>query len=65
MSTIPGMPSFNLNFAAERDRCLREKKLFEDPEFPAADSSIYFSKPPKKHIEWKRPGVCVFKKSKN
>uniref|UniRef100_A0A7E4URJ0 Calpain catalytic domain-containing protein n=1 Tax=Panagrellus redivivus TaxID=6233 RepID=A0A7E4URJ0_PANRE len=55
----PGMPSFNLDFATERDRCIRERILFEDPEFPAADSSIYYSKRPKQQISWMRPGEIL------
>ena len=35
--------------------------LWEDPDFPAEDSSIYFENPPavRGDIEWKRPGVIV------
>lgn len=54
------MPSFNLDFSVERDRCLQEKRLFEDPEFPASDRSLYYKTPPKKTIQWKRPGVFFF-----
>lgn len=54
------MPSFNLNFLVERDRCLRDKRLFEDPEFPTSDRSLYYKTAPKKSIEWKRPGVILF-----
>ena len=35
----------------------RAGKLFEDPEFPAADSSLFFKQPPRAGIVWKRPGV--------
>ncbi|VDP02242.1 unnamed protein product [Heligmosomoides polygyrus] len=53
----PGATSFGLNFQAERDRCLASKTLFEDPEFPATDRSLYYKSPPDQHVEWKRPGV--------
>ncbi|XP_023725351.1 calpain-A isoform X4 [Cryptotermes secundus] len=43
------------DFFKIRDQCLEEGTLFEDPEFPAEDSSIYFSKTPPRPIEWKRP----------
>ena len=34
--------------------------LWEDPEFPADDSSIYYSKKPVSgKIEWKRPSVSI------
>lgn len=45
------------DFYSLRDQCLQDKKLFEDPEFPASDSSLFFSKRPPKRIEWLRPGV--------
>ncbi|EYC16146.1 hypothetical protein Y032_0034g2825 [Ancylostoma ceylanicum] len=55
----PGAATFGLNFHEEREKCLANKVLFEDPEFPAADRSIYYKTPPDKHIEWKRPGEIV------
>lgn len=48
-----------MDFYQERDRCLRERILFEDPEFPAQDSSLYYSKRPKYNVEWKRPGEII------
>ncbi|KAK0400113.1 hypothetical protein QR680_003363 [Steinernema hermaphroditum] len=59
ISPTPGVPSFGLDFYTERDRCIQNKTLFEDPEFPASDSSIYFSKRPNHSIEWMRPGEIV------
>uniref|UniRef100_A0A158Q8T4 Calpain catalytic domain-containing protein n=1 Tax=Elaeophora elaphi TaxID=1147741 RepID=A0A158Q8T4_9BILA len=48
-----------LDFYAERDHCLAERKLFEDPQFPADDKSLFFSRRPPKEIEWRRPGeIC-------
>ncbi|KAI1714548.1 calpain family cysteine protease domain-containing protein [Ditylenchus destructor] len=55
----PTLPSFNLDFHAEREKCLRERRLFEDPEFPPVDRSLYYSNPPKMRIEWKRPSVII------
>lgn len=43
-----------------REECLSTGTLFEDPEFPADDSSLYFSKRPDRYIEWKRPMVRNF-----
>jgi calpain len=57
VSPTPGIKSFHLDFYRERDRCLRERVLFEDPEFSAHNSSLYYSKAPKYDIEWKRPAV--------
>uniref|UniRef100_A0A3B3YN38 Calpain 6 n=1 Tax=Poecilia mexicana TaxID=48701 RepID=A0A3B3YN38_9TELE len=35
------------------------RTLFEDPEFPATNSSLYFHKPPPGVVQWKRPGeIC-------
>ncbi|CAD5219944.1 unnamed protein product [Bursaphelenchus okinawaensis] len=59
ISPTPGVKSFNLDFNTERQRCLAEKRLFEDPEFPANESSLYFSQRPKMSIEWKRPAEIV------
>uniref|UniRef100_A0A069DWP5 Putative cytosolic ca2+-dependent cysteine protease calpain n=1 Tax=Panstrongylus megistus TaxID=65343 RepID=A0A069DWP5_9HEMI len=42
-----------------REQCLDKGILFEDPEFHAVDSSIFFSKSPPKPFEWKRPSeIC-------
>ncbi|XP_008471786.2 calpain-A isoform X4 [Diaphorina citri] len=43
------------DFAAIRDRCLSQGTLFEDPDFPCDDSSIFYSKMPPKSFEWMRP----------
>ncbi|KAK0170184.1 hypothetical protein PV328_010777 [Microctonus aethiopoides] len=43
------------DFNTLRQECLSRGELFEDPEFPAVDSSLFFSKRPDRYIEWKRP----------
>lgn len=43
------------DFKKLRSKCLQQRILFEDPEFPADDSSIFFSRKPPKPFEWKRP----------
>nr|XP_045588080.1 calpain-B-like [Procambarus clarkii] len=43
------------DFYSLRQQCQDEGTLFEDPEFAAADSSIFFSRSPPKPFEWKRP----------
>lgn len=43
------------DFQALRDECLKNGTLFEDPDFGACDSSLFFSKSPNKPFEWKRP----------
>ncbi|XP_044730408.1 calpain-B-like isoform X3 [Chrysoperla carnea] len=47
--------SLTQDFHQLRDECLRRNILFEDPEFPPTDSSLYFSKRPDRYFEWKRP----------
>lgn len=59
VSTTGTIKTLGLDFHTERDRCLQERRLFEDPEFPAVDSSLYYSKRPKYDIEWKRPAVRI------
>ncbi|XP_012232198.1 calpain-B-like isoform X4 [Linepithema humile] len=43
------------DFNTLRRECLATGRLFEDPEFPADDSSLYYSRRPDRYIEWKRP----------
>ncbi|CAN7937930.1 unnamed protein product, partial [Ixodes hexagonus] len=38
------------------EKCLEKKVLFEDPEFPCKDSTVYGSKPAQGTLKWKRPG---------
>lgn len=45
------------DFYKLRDYHLRSGTLFEDPEFPPVDSSLFYSQRPDRHYEWKRPGV--------
>lgn len=53
-------PYKNQHYADLRKHCIEDKTLFEDPEFPANNSSLYFRKPPPGRVEWKRPGVSDF-----
>ncbi|XP_010072829.1 PREDICTED: calpain-9 isoform X2 [Pterocles gutturalis] len=39
--------------------CLRKGVLFEDPDFPACNSSLFFSEKPPIPFVWKRPGDIV------
>lgn len=45
------------DFYQLRDEHLSSGTLFEDPDFPANDSSLFFSRRPDRHYEWLRPGV--------
>ncbi|CAD6198686.1 unnamed protein product [Caenorhabditis auriculariae] len=46
------------DFERQRKRCLAEKSLFEDPDFPANNKSLFNSRPTR-NIIWKRPGEIV------
>uniref|UniRef100_A0A663E615 Calpain 9 n=1 Tax=Aquila chrysaetos chrysaetos TaxID=223781 RepID=A0A663E615_AQUCH len=43
-------------FEELKQECLRGGVLFEDPDFPACDSSLFFSEKPPVPFIWKRPG---------
>ncbi|CAL4093263.1 unnamed protein product, partial [Meganyctiphanes norvegica] len=43
------------DFYGIRQQCMDDGVLFEDADFPALDSSIFFSRSPPKPFEWKRP----------
>ncbi|XP_032928596.1 calpain-6 [Catharus ustulatus] len=38
-----------------KGQCLQQGRLFEDPEFPASDESLYYDPAVKRKVEWKRP----------
>ena len=48
----------NQDFKSIKSQCAANNQLFEDPEFPANDRALYFSKQPSFKAEWKRPKVC-------
>ncbi|XP_029463491.1 calpain-6 isoform X2 [Rhinatrema bivittatum] len=45
----------NQSYHELKQQCGRHKQLFEDPEFPAVDGSLFYSKSPPSRVEWKRP----------
>ena len=49
-----------LSYNEIRKLCLRNNSLYEDKEFPADDSSLYYSRPTQRKIVWKRPKVLNF-----
>lgn len=55
-SVLPVHPD-GKSYEEIKSQCLRENKLFQDPDFPAVDSSIFFSRMPPRPFEWKRPSV--------
>lgn len=46
-------------FLELRDKYVKKKVVFEDPLFPANDSSLFYSQPPPMKFEWKRPSVSA------
>ena len=50
-------------FLELRDKYVHKKVLFEDPLFPADDSSLYYSCKSPMKFEWKRPSVSFLKAS--
>ncbi|MEQ2252116.1 Calpain-5 [Ilyodon furcidens] len=53
------VPYKNQHYADLKKLCIQTKTLFEDPEFPADNSSLFYSKPPPGAVHWKRPGeIC-------
>lgn len=51
------VPYKNQRYDDLKRECIKDKKLFEDPEFPAVNTSLYYSKPLPSSVQWKRPGV--------
>ncbi|KAM8709706.1 hypothetical protein ACLKA7_016503 [Drosophila subpalustris] len=47
------------DFSTLRESCVGNGTLFEDPDFPANDASLMFSRRPDRYIEWLRPGDIV------
>lgn len=47
------------DFKSLKRECKRNKRFFEDPEFPAARTSLCTSKQLSFDVEWKRPKVRV------
>lgn len=46
-------------FLELRDKYVEKNVMFEDPLFPADDSSLFYSRKPSMKIEWKRPLVSA------
>lgn len=46
-------------FLELRDKYVQKKVVFEDPLFPANDSSLFYSQKPPMKFEWKRPSVSA------
>uniref|UniRef100_A0A665U1Y7 Calpain 6 n=1 Tax=Echeneis naucrates TaxID=173247 RepID=A0A665U1Y7_ECHNA len=49
-------PYKNQHYAELKKNCIHDKTLFEDPEFPATNTSLFFRRSPPGAVVWKRPG---------
>lgn len=49
------------SFEQLRRACLRKGVLFEDADFPADSSSLFYSERPPVPFEWRRPGVSAWR----
>lgn len=54
-----GTHSSGKAFEELKQECLSRGVLFEDPDFPACNSSLFFSEKPPVPFIWKRPGVSM------
>ncbi|XP_037365747.1 calpain-9-like [Talpa occidentalis] len=48
------------SFEQLRQECLRKGTLFEDADFPANSSSLFYSKEPESPVVWNRPGFWQY-----
>uniref|UniRef100_A0A673TQL5 Calpain 5 n=1 Tax=Suricata suricatta TaxID=37032 RepID=A0A673TQL5_SURSU len=52
-------PYEDQNYSALKRACLRKKVLFEDPNFPATDDSLYYKGTSGPTVRWRRPkDIC-------
>ena len=56
-STGGQLTTKGMTYKEIKDRLRGTGQLFEDPDFPADGSSLFYSMPAPRGIEWKRPQV--------
>lgn len=49
------VPHNGVSYEDIKKQCRKEGVLFEDPDFPATDSTLFFSRKPPRPFVWKRP----------
>jgi len=64
-SSGPPMKIKGMTFDEVRKQCLKENRLFEDPDFPATNSSICPGRRSSRPFEWQRPSVSNVHCSRN
>ena len=47
------------SFEEVRDECVEKGELWEDPDFPATQASVFYHQTPPFAFEWKRPSVSL------
>jgi len=47
------------DFESLRASCVANGTMFEDPDFPATNASLMYSRRPDRYYEWLRPGDIV------
>uniref|UniRef100_T1IAN2 Calpain catalytic domain-containing protein n=1 Tax=Rhodnius prolixus TaxID=13249 RepID=T1IAN2_RHOPR len=58
-SDVKPRPSIVQDYVELKVQCLSTGSLFEDPLFPADNSTLFYSKPNQPSFTWKRPGeIC-------
>ena len=57
MSSCEGGVVMSSEFERLRESCLKKGELFEDPDFPAVQTSIFYHQKPPFSFVWKRPKV--------
>ena len=49
-----------IEYEAIVHHCIKTGELWEDPEFPAVQSSVFYHQTPPFSFQWKRPHVSTF-----
>ena len=49
-----------IEYEAIVHHCIKTGELWEDPEFPAVQSSVFYHQTPPFSFQWKRPHVSYF-----
>ena len=57
LAAATAMASAVRSFEELRDECLQRGELWEDPDFPATQASVFYHQTPPFTFEWKRPNV--------
>lgn len=54
------LPFKNQNYQLLKQECLKNGRVFEDPEFPTLDRSMFYTQSVPRGTKWKRPAeICT------